>query len=158
VGLKASDEWYTPPPIVAWARRVLGEIDTDPAWSPRSHVRPVLQSYTVHDDGLAHVWPGRVFVNPPYSAPAAWLERCAGRQFPTLALVKFDPSTAAWTRHVWPHAAAVCIFGRRVKFERYAEPATSAPFPSAAVYYGPRAPVSVLAGGPDVSAVLRPPW
>jgi len=133
-----SDDWYTPDPIVQWARRVLGEIDTDPAWSPRSHVRPKIDGFTRLRDGLQHVWAGRVFCNPPYSDP--------------------EPSTAAWSRYVWPHAAAVCIFGRRIKFDRPGARATSAPFPSAAIYYGPRPPLRELAAGPDVSAVLRPPW
>jgi len=153
-----SDDWFTPDPIVQWARRVLGEIDTDPAWSPRSHVRPKIDGFSRLRDGLQNVWQGRVFCNPPYSDPEPWIRRCAMRQNPALMLVKFDPSTAAWSRYVWPHAAAVCIFGRRLKFDRPGARATSAPFPSAAVYYGPRPPLRELAAGPDVSAVLRPPW
>lgn len=153
-----SDDWYTPAPIVAWARRVLGEIDTDPAWSPRSNVRPKIAGYTRLCDGLTHVWDGRVFCNPPYSDPEPWIRRCAMRQNPALMLVKFDPSTAAWGRYVWPHAAAVCVFGRRLRFDRPGGPSSSAPFPSAAIFYGPRPPWRVLADGPDVCAVLRPPW
>jgi len=158
-----SDDWYTPEPILAWAAKVLrGPIDTDPCWDPRSFVRPVLDAWTKQDDGLSRVWRGRCFVNPPYSNPAPWLRRCAMRQRESVALVKLDPSTAAWNRWIWPHARAVCFFGRRVHYARPGVGTSGAPpWPSAAIWFAPRsvpANLELLRSGPGISAVARPPW
>lgn len=69
---KTSD-WYTPPEIVAIARDFLGEIDLDPASSPKANeVVGAAEIYV--SDGLAKPWAGKVYLNPP-SPPRAWWER-----------------------------------------------------------------------------------
>lgn len=63
-------EWYTPEEYVELARKVLGEIDLDPA-SCEIAQRTVKarKYYTKEDDGLKKPWHGRVWLNPPYSNP-----------------------------------------------------------------------------------------
>jgi phage N-6-adenine-methyltransferase len=61
------NEWYTPPDIIEAARRVLGDIDLDPA----SHVLAqtwikAKTFYTAADNALERPWRGRVWLNPPY--------------------------------------------------------------------------------------------
>jgi len=165
-----SDDWYTPPDFVEWAEHVLGGIDCDPAWSPRSHVRPrVLGIDGAVDDGLGHkLWPGNVFCNPPYSNPRPWVERCCVRRANrTLLLLKFDPSTKAW-RSIWRHADAVVTFASRIAFVREGSGDSAANFPSAAVYLGglgqtprekfPSLLVQRLKSAPQCGVVLQPPW
>lgn len=71
-----SDEWYTPPDLLELAREVLGRIDLDPASSviAQATVRAGTY-YTKEDNGLVRPWSGRVWLNPPYSAPKPWVKR-----------------------------------------------------------------------------------
>ncbi len=49
------------------ARRVLGEIDLDPAkFRGSTEDVPAKRYFTAADDGLSKVWSGRVWLNPPY--------------------------------------------------------------------------------------------
>ena len=68
-----SDEWYTPGILF----NLLGlEFDLDVA-APignKGHV-PSDRKYTIEDDGLIQPWVGRVWMNPPYSKPAPWIEK-----------------------------------------------------------------------------------
>lgn len=64
------DEWYTPIQYIEAARRVMGDIDCDPA-SCKAAQEIVQASFflTKEDDSLRnHVnWNGRIWLNPPYS-------------------------------------------------------------------------------------------
>jgi phage N-6-adenine-methyltransferase len=64
------NEWHTPPDWLDDVRAVLGKIDLDPASSDAAQesVRAT-RYFTQEDDGLAHEWHGRVFLNPPYAQP-----------------------------------------------------------------------------------------
>lgn len=69
-----TSEWYTPPDIVEAAREWLGAIDLDPASCAAAQA--TVQAATWYDaerDGLAPVWAGCVFLNPP-SPPRPWGE------------------------------------------------------------------------------------
>ena len=62
----ASPEHGTPPEYVEAARRVLGEIDLDPASSVMfNEVVKARSIYTKTEDGLKQPWKGQVFLNPP---------------------------------------------------------------------------------------------
>ena len=60
-------EYYTPVEIIEAARRVLGEIDLDPASSIAANktVRAKV-FYKKEDDGLSKNWNGRVWMNHPF--------------------------------------------------------------------------------------------
>lgn len=64
------DEWYTPAEYIEAARRVMGDIDLDPASCESAQdVIGAGVYYTKEDNGLARSWFGRVWLNPPYSMP-----------------------------------------------------------------------------------------
>jgi hypothetical protein len=114
-----------------------GRPDLDPASNPDSQVN-AREDYQVErgEDGLARPWSGRVFLNPPYSKPEPWLRRArqhlAIRAATTIALIKCDPSTTWWNKHVWT-ATQVGFIRTRVRF---LGGESSANFPVALVNYG----------------------
>lgn len=70
---------YKPNDVVLTTKYVFDalqlEFDLDPAHPPfQTHV-PCKRYYTEADDGLAQPWEGLVWMNPPYSKPAPWVEK-----------------------------------------------------------------------------------
>lgn len=65
-----SDEWYTPANYVELARKVLHQIDLDPAsCAEAQRTVKAAEWFDRERDGLKQEWPGRVWLNPPYSMP-----------------------------------------------------------------------------------------
>lgn len=62
-----SQDWFTPKDFIEKVRQVLGSIDLDPATSqlPQTWIQAT-RYFTTQENGLAQVWKGKVFVNPPY--------------------------------------------------------------------------------------------
>jgi hypothetical protein len=61
------DDWRTPTKYIESVRQVLGAIDLDPASSDDAN--QVVKAFNYFDkelDGLAQLWYGRLFCNPPY--------------------------------------------------------------------------------------------
>jgi len=117
-------EWFTPPPFIAAARSVLGEIDLDPATHPKAQKRvKATRFYTKAEDGLRQEWRGRVWLNPPYGRVdvALFVEKLLDhyqRQEVTAAILL----THNYTDTKWFHAAvavsaAVCFTRGRIYFE-----------------------------------------
>lgn len=147
VGQNTGDtEWFTPPEIVEAARRVLGEIDLDPASTREANI--VIKAkvfYTRHDDGLTKPWKGRVWMNPPYAHPLVehFVDKLAasvraGAVPAAIALVN-NATETAWFRVLSNVASAVCFPAGRVKFW-HPQKETAAPLQGQAVLYlgGPK--------------------
>jgi len=102
-----SDEWYTPPALVA----SLGLFDLDPCAGPMTHARE-----NWRHDGLARAWFGRVWLNPPYSDVRTWLTRMV-EHGNGIAIVNARPETQ-WFQSTVASADAVLWILRRVEFLR----------------------------------------
>jgi len=76
----ASDEWLTPPHIIARVVQVLGAIDLDPCSNDHGAPNvPAARHFTAADDGLAQPWVGRVFMNSPYGRSIGrWVDKLVG--------------------------------------------------------------------------------
>ena len=73
--LSLSAERYTPEYIIAPGREVLGGFDLDPASCDTANSIVKAASYlTARDNGLAHEWDGRLFLNPPGTCKEQWIE------------------------------------------------------------------------------------
>jgi hypothetical protein len=135
MGSSASAEWYTPAHIFERVVEAMGGIDLDPCWHPASPVR-ACRTYTLADDGLAHPWADRVFLNPPYGREIdGWIAKLVAEYdsaaiSEAIALLPARVDTE-WFERLDPFPR--CFVRGRLTFANAANPA---PFPSAVVYLG----------------------
>jgi ParB family transcriptional regulator, chromosome partitioning protein len=162
-----SNEWYTPAPIVAAARRVLGRIELDPASCAEANkVVQATRYYTIADDGLQQPWSGTIWLNPPYgktgnrSNQDIWSRRLAqeyrsGQVGAAMLLVNAATDTA-WFQSLG-REFPICLIAGRLKFWRSDVPADSPTHGSALVYMGPMTgPFRLLCKELGISAGMWP--
>ncbi|WP_439564935.1 DNA N-6-adenine-methyltransferase [Microcella sp.] len=134
-----SQEWYTPKDLLHRIESFLGAIDLDPA--SNSHEAPWVPAkthFTASDDGLAHAWRGRVFLNPPFDrSPRQWVQKLhdhhlAGDVPEAIALLPARTNTQ-WMRVLAPYPR--CFLWGRLRFS---DSAGEAQFPSVLIYLGGR--------------------
>lgn len=106
-----SDDWYTP----RWIFDALGltfEVDVAAPPGGGPHV-PCSQYLTHAEDGLATPWDGLVWMNPPYSKPAPWVEKWLhhGDGIALLPLAK-----SAWYYRLWNSSAVSIVLSTKVDF------------------------------------------
>ncbi|NEP55992.1 MAG: ParB N-terminal domain-containing protein [Symploca sp. SIO2G7] len=134
-----SDEHYTPDEVVEATITTLETIDLDPC--SNSHDQPNIPAsnhYTIEDDGLSQSWAigeGRIYLNPPYSATAAWVDKLleeysAGGVKEAVVLVKSATDTK-WYQQL--DKFPKCLWNGRLKFKGNSSPA---PFASSIFYLG----------------------
>lgn len=117
------NEWYTPSTILHAARDVMGAIDVDPASSDiAQRTAQAATYYTADDDGLAHDWPGAVWLNPPYSQPLVdhFTERLLDQlaaNITTQAITLTNNATETrWGAALLRAAGAACFPVGRIRF------------------------------------------
>jgi hypothetical protein len=116
-------ERYTPPDVIAIARRVLGQIDLDPAaCAVAQKWIKAKKFFTVENNGLNQKWHGRVWLNPPYHRELAPKfidkligERAVGRVSAAVVLTNNSTDTA-WFRAAADACNAICFTTGRIKF------------------------------------------
>jgi ParB family chromosome partitioning protein len=115
-----SDGWYTPSWLVEKARAVLGGIDLDPASCEAAQsVVGATRWFGKAEDGLLQPWAGRVWCNPPYSAPTPWARKAISRYRAgdvTAALILTNSYTETnWWQEL-AGAGAMLFFRGRLQF------------------------------------------
>ncbi|MBP8291456.1 MAG: ParB N-terminal domain-containing protein [Caldilineaceae bacterium] len=139
-----SDEWYTPQEYIDAAKAVMGAIDLDPASSEMAQTVVRAGCYlTRFDDGLAQVrWlHQRVWLNPPYSNPAPWIEKLVREHqagpFCTEAIVLVNNATETTWFQLLLERFPVCLPARRLAFWRHDHANVGARQGQAFFYLGP---------------------
>lgn len=135
-----SAEWYTPGHVIEAARRVLGEIDLDPASCEQANetVRAA-EYFTEEDDGLTRDWHGRVWLNPPYQGKAGAFAAKLAESYASgdvkagILLITALTTDTRWFRALWD--GVLCFTYGRIKFD--GEGGSSNTAGSAFVYFGP---------------------
>lgn len=118
-----SDEWYTPGWVLQSALAVMGQIDLDPASCELA--QEVVQAglyWTKKQDGCHMTWFGRVWLNPPYSAPGAFVDKLldeymAGNVQQACVLLN-NATETRWFQRLLARFP-VCFFSQRLAFWRH---------------------------------------
>ena len=106
-GARLDDHDTTLTPLALLNR--LGAFDLDPCAFPGHHTAARLICWP--DDGLQKDWSGRVWLNPPYSEPAPWLDRLL-KHGDGIALVLASTDTKWFHDYVVKAAGLLFIQGR----------------------------------------------
>jgi hypothetical protein len=132
--------WLTPRDTILNA---LGSFDLDPCAAPEPRPWGTARRHiTLPEDGLSVPWEGRVWLNPPYGAPAIiapWMRRMADHSHGT-ALTFARTETAMFFETVWRRATAVLFIEGRLYFHTSdgIRAKSNADAPSCLVAYGER--------------------
>jgi len=134
-------EWYTPLDIIADVRKVMGDIDVDPASCKKANETVKAKVYfDAASNGLVQKWKGRIFINPPYSQPLvtqfseALVSRLKSKDVKQACVLVNNATETAWFQAMLAEADAVCFIKGRVKFiDQYGNP--GAPLQGQAVLY-----------------------
>lgn len=115
------EEWYTPEQYIEAARKILEQIDLDPATSEIAQQTVRAEKYfTVEEDGLSQEWSGNIWLNPPYSR--GLLDKFVGKLLVSTfkaAIVLTDSSTeTGWFSRLAARAQVICFSNKRIKFLR----------------------------------------
>lgn len=132
-----TEEWPTPQDFYDKCNHEFGPFDLDPCATSQS--AKCAKFYTKEDDGLAHQWNGKVWMNPPYGRViGAWMKKAYESSMEgafVVCLVPARTDTAWW--HDYAAKGAVRFIRGRLKFGGHKN---SAPFPSALVIFSPLPP------------------
>lgn len=124
--LSKTEEWYTPARYLRLVRALMGGIDLDPAsCSVAQRTVQAARYFSAADNGLAHPWPGRVFLNPPYgrgpgglSNQKLWSQRLIEQYrqgITTEAILLVTAATSEkWFQALW--AYPICFTHHRIAF------------------------------------------
>jgi hypothetical protein len=109
----STDVWLTPPSLI----NSLGEFDLDPCSPNNLPWKTAKKFYSLGngEDGLVLPWRGRVWLNPPYSNWAAFVEKLKNHGN-GIALIFARTETRGFFDHVWNDADSILFLKRRVKF------------------------------------------
>lgn len=99
-----SDDYYTP----KWVFDQMGITFDIDVCAPPGGVEwvPAAAYYSVEDDGLAQQWKGRVWMNPPYSKPAPWVQRFIAHRN---GICLVPCSNGRWFHELWERADGLCL-------------------------------------------------
>lgn len=116
-----SQDWETPrEEFAAWNK--IYDFTFDPCCDLDSCKCPEGIFYDLGQDGLVEPWRGRVFMNPPYNALRAWVEKAAHEarhnnavEF-VVGLLPARTDTRAFHNHIWDHDLGVPRPGVKIDF------------------------------------------
>jgi hypothetical protein len=138
-----SVEHYTPARFIEAARKVLEQIDLDPASCEQANKTVGARKfYDAKTDGLKQKWRGRVWLNPPYNGAAQpfiekLIDSIASKDVKAaIVLLNANATGTKWFRPLWK--GLLCFCYDRIRFDGPGD-RSSPTNGSVLVYLGPRA-------------------
>ena len=136
-------DWETPPDLFADLAAEFGPFDLDVAATPET--AKAERFFTPEDDGLAQMWRGTCWCNPPYGRQIGkWIAKAHAEAeagyATTVMLIPSRTETAYWHDHVMKADLVRFLRGRVRFFRDGAQMKVNAPFPSAVVVFNAKAP------------------
>ena len=117
------NEWHTPEKYIEAARKVLGEIDLDPASSDIAQDSQGQILFTAEQNGLNKEWRGKVWLNPPDAQPLGiWrsieklVDELVSGKVTEAILLTHNYSDTAWWHKAESIAELICFVRGRIKF------------------------------------------
>jgi hypothetical protein len=136
-----SNEWYTPIKYIESVRRILGDIDLDPASCEQANETVgAKEFYGLPDDGLHYAWRGRVFMNPPWGDEGPEFGRRLIQQFnagnttAAIGLFNAHATDTDWFQPYFQHV--LCFTDHRIDYDSPDDKRTSSTHGSVFVYLG----------------------
>ena len=129
-------DWATPWPLFQKLNDSYGPFELDVCATAQN--AKCKSFFSLEDDGLAQVWHGVCWMNPPYGrALPRWMFKAVaevrtGRARRVVCLLPVRTDTAWWHRYVLPYGAEIHYLRGRIRFEGAA---SSAPLPSGVVIF-----------------------
>ena len=130
-----SDDWGTP-------QKVFDDLNVEFGFTldvcASSHNFKVANYFDVEMDGLAQVWDGVVWMNPPYGRTIkAWMKKAFEAWQGGAVVVCLVPARTdtAWWHDYAAKATEIRFIRGRLKFEKPSMKSDAAPFPSAIVIF-----------------------
>ena len=130
-GKGETDAWNTPQDFIERIHQIIPTFDLDPATNETSHVK-AHRIFTEAHNGLANDWHGDfIWLNPPYSSMAAWIEKAHDEFIKGHArnIISLLPArtNAGYFHSMIAQKAHVIFIEKRLKFGGSNQ---QAPFPS----------------------------
>lgn len=143
ISYAGKDDWGTPAEFIELARRVMGDIDLDPAThSGAQAIVGATKFFTIEDNSLSLEWHGRVWLNPPYSQPliGQFIEKLlteleCGNASEAILLVN-NSSDTAWFQRAAGASSSICFTKGRISFLGPDGPGLSPVQGQAFMYFG----------------------
>jgi ParB family chromosome partitioning protein len=135
-------EWYTPPAYIAAAKKVMGDIDLDPASSEKANkIVGAKRFLTAADNALTAKWEGRVWMNPPYGQPLitqfseAVVKKFTSHEIAEACILVNNATETAWFQGLMKAASAICFPKGRITFLDENHKSAGVPLQGQAVVY-----------------------
>lgn len=109
----AGDEFYTPK-FIFDALGIEFDLDVSSPIDGQTNV-PSKKQYTINDNGLVQPWYGNVWMNPPYSKPAPWVDKFV-EHGQGIALLPF--TRGKWWFKLWNYSDAILPVAHDLKFDK----------------------------------------
>lgn len=114
-----NSEWFTPKKYIDSARKVLGNIDIDPASSEEANkIINADKYFTETDNGLQQTWTGKIWLNPPYDNVAKFVDKLVNSDIEEAIVLVNNATETGWFARLAERASAMMFHTGRLSFIR----------------------------------------